>query len=571
MFIPHILSERMRPILLCLFAALGTIVIYLFHLQISQSQLFSRLSKRNYLRTEHIASPRGNITDRNGALLVTNRPLYSLLWEGRGTRLTPAEHTALKQLLLLCKLDQEILPDIEQAERRSQKYKLVNDISYEQLSEVLEKVPASKNLVIKETYERSYPHNNTACHIIGYLSVKDSLQGKMGLERLYEEDLQGHAGQKLKVTNAIGNPLHAHMVSHALAGKTLQTTLDLTLQQIAEDVFPSGYEGSMLFMDEDGALEVVLSRPSFDPSIFLKPISHAQWNLLQEKKSFMNCAFSACYPPASLFKLVTLAAGLETGIVTPHTPWHCKGYTDFKGRHYHCNNNTVHGQISTKQAFAQSCNQPFYEIGKRLSIDTLARYAQDLGLGSKTGILFPEQSGLVPTSQWKKRVKNEPWWPGETLSAAIGQSSLLVTPLQIACLVSALCTGYRVRPRILTDEPIVHELLSIKPSTLMYIQECLQGVIIQGTGSTLASLKGFKLKGKSGTAQVRSRHTDVMRRKDMPHGYFTAHVQYRNEKPRTLVIFIEHAGSSSHAIRVAYNFLARYALAIEKQSITISQ
>jgi penicillin-binding protein 2 len=571
MFLPQILSERMRPVLLCLFAALGTIVIYLFHLQISQSNLFSRLSKRNYLRTEEIASPRGNITDRNGALLVTNRPLYSLVWEGSGTIFSADELTALKQLLFLCKLDERILPDIQRAEKRSQKYKLVNDISYKQLSEVLEKAPYSKNLVIKETYERSYPHNDTACHIIGYLSAKDSLQGKMGLERLYEQDLQGHPGQKLKVTNAIGNALHAHMVSHALAGKTLQTTLDLTLQQIAEDVFPSAYEGSMIFMDEGGALEVVLSRPSFDPSIFLKPISHGQWNRLQEKKRFMNCAFSACYPPASLFKLVTLTAGLETGIITPQTPWHCKGYTDFKGRHYHCNNDTVHGHISTKQAFAQSCNQPFYEIGKRISIDMLAKYAQELGLGSKTGIVFPEQSGLVPTSQWKKRVKNEPWWPGETLSAAIGQSSLLVTPLQIACLLSALCTGYRVRPRILTDEPIIPEILSIRPSTLRYIQECLEGVIIQGTGSTLASLKGFKLKGKSGTAQVRSRHTDVIRRKDMPHGYFAAHVQYRNEKPRTLVIFIEHAGSSSNAIRVAYSFLTRYAEIIDKQSETTSR
>ncbi len=572
MYIPHILSARMRHILFLIFFALSTIVLYLFHLQISQMHQFKSLSKRNYLRTEKVASPRGNITDQQGTLLVTNRPVYSLLWEGSGkVMLSAGQRQSAQQALLLCNLDQEVMHDIEIAERRSSKLKLVPDISYEQLSAVLETVPTSRNLTIKQSYERCYPYSTTACHIIGYLSVKESLQGKMGLERLYEEDLQGQAGQILKVTNAIGNPLHAHTISHALAGKTLQTTLNLSFQQFAEEVFPQGLEGSIIFMDEDGALEVVLSRPSFDPNIFLKPITHSQWSLLQEKKGFMNRAFSACYPPASLFKLVSLAAGLETGVVTPHTHWNCRGYTDFKGRHYHCNNDAVHGALTTKQAFAFSCNQPFYEIGKRLSIDTLAWYAQDLGLGNKTGILFPEQQGLIPTSQWKRRVKNEPWWPGETLSAAIGQSSLLVTPLQIACLLSAVCTGYRVRPRILTDEPIVHELVSIRPSTLSYIQECLQGVITQGTGSMLGSLKGFKLKGKSGTAQVRARHAQPIRKQDMPHGYFAAHVQYKHEKPRVLIILIEHAGSSSHAIRVAYQFLVRYAQAVDKQSKTASE
>ncbi len=566
-----ILSVRMRRILLFIFCAIGIIVLYLFHLQIGQSSLFTKLSKQNYLRTEKIPSPRGNITDQNGNVLVTNRPVYSLFWEGSGKReLSSTERQAALQVIALCSLDPEIISSLEKAERRSQKIPLMTDVSYELLSRVLEQVPYTKSLAVKRTYERCYPHNNLACHIVGYLSIKESLQGKMGLERLYEDKLKGHAGQVIKVTNAIGNPLQAHTISQALAGKTLQTTLNLYLQQIAEEVFPEEFEGTLLFMDEDGALEVVLSRPSFDPSIFLKPITHTQWNLLQEKKGFMNRAFSACYPPASLFKLVSLAAGLETGIISPDSHWNCHGSTEFKGRDYHCNNNTVHGPVSVRQAFARSCNIPFYEIGKRLPIDTLARYAQDLCLGFKTGILFPEQQGLVPTSQWKKRVKKERWWPGETLSAVIGQSSLLVTPLQIACMLSAVCTGYRVRPRILTDEPIVHELIAMRPSTLQFLQECLQGVITQGTGAALNTLKGFKIKGKSGTAQVRARHSGPVRKKDMPHGYFAAHVQYKYEKPRTLVIFVEHCDSSSHAIRVAYKFLHRYGALVDNPPKTVS-
>jgi penicillin-binding protein 2 len=566
MHISPAFSIRMRRILIFMLAMLGTIILYLFHLQITQSHLFTRLSKRNYLRTEKIASPRGTIIDRRGVVLVTNRPIYSVWWQGTGkTMLSQAQILAVQKLIQLGSLDEEMMERITKAERRSQKIPLIVDIPYEQLTTILETVTPLPNLSIIQTYERCYPYTTMASHIIGYLSTKDAYRGKMGLERVYERDLQGQAGQILKVTNALGSALQAHTISHALAGKTLHTTLDIVLQQIAEEIFPVGMEGSILYMDDDGALEVVLSRPSFDPSIFLKPISHAQWNQLQQKKGFMNRSLSACYPPASLFKLVSLTAGLETGIVTPKTLWHCKGYTDFKGRHYHCNNNAVHGALSTKQAFALSCNQPFYEIGKRLSIDTLAFYAQEFGLGQKTGILFPESQGLIPTTQWKKRVKNEPWWQGETLSAAIGQSSLLVTPLQIACLISSMCTGYRVRPRILMQEPIEHKLLSIKPSTLSYIQECLQGVITQGTGSSLGSLKGFKLKGKSGTAQVRSRHNATLKKQDLPHGYFAAYVQYRQEKPRTLVILLEHAGSSSHAIRVAHAFLTRYAALVDER------
>jgi len=572
MHIPHALVSRIRHILLIIFCAIGTIIVYLFHLQISQSHFFNRLSKQNYLRTEKIAPLRGIITDQHGTALVTNRPVYSVFWDGSGNRqLTFYQQACARHTISLSGLNDAVLYEIEKAERFSRKILLASDISFESLCKLFETMPASKNITVKEHYERCYPYGITACHIIGYLSTKNATQGKMGLERLYEEDLKGQAGQVIKITNAIGNHLQAHTISQALAGKTLTTTLDLPLQLIAEEVFPADYEGSLIFMDEDGALKVVLSRPSFDPGMFLKSMSKTTWNLLLEKNGFVNRALGACYPPASLFKLVTLAAGIETGIITPHKVWDCKGYTDFKGRDYHCNNNTVHGSISTKQAFALSCNMPFYEIGKRISIDTLASYARELGLGCKTGIAFPEQYGLVPTTHWKKRVRHEPWWPGETLSAAIGQSSLLVTPLQIACLMSAVCTGYRIKPRILFEEPVSQEILSIKQSTLSYVQECLQSVISHGTGASLSTLEGFTIKGKSGTAQVRSRSTEVIRRKDMPHGYFAARVQYRHEKPHTLVVFIEHAGSSKYAVRTAYKFLSRYGHWAHKSSKTSSK
>ena len=566
MYILQLLSTRIKRILLLTFCALGAITVYLFHLQIKQVTFFSQLSKRNFLRKEKIASPRGNITDRHGALLATNRPVYTLFWQGTGHwELSPLQLKNGALAASVCSLEPTIVVSIQKAEQRTQLIKLVSDMSFEQLTQLVEQLPVRKNLIIKRTYERYYPHNSLACHIVGYLGIKDAIRGKTGLERIYNDKLKGQSGTMLKITNSIGHRLQAHTISQASAGKTVQTTLDLSLQQAAENLFPKDCEGSLILMDDDGALEVVLSRPSFEPGIFLKPITHAQWNLLQEKNGFINRAFSACYPPASLFKLVTLAAALETGIISVDTQWDCTGSIDFKGRLYHCNNRWGHGTLSTKEAFAYSCNIPFYEIGKRISIDTLAQYAQDLGLGSKTGVLFPEKQGLVPTSHWKRRVRKEPWWPGETLSAVLGQSSLLVTPLQMACMVSAVCTGYRVRPRILTDALVVHEPLETTPETLMFLQHCLESVIKKGTGTSLNTLEGFSIKGKSGTAQVRSLSNQPLIKKHYPHGYFAAHFQYNNEKPRTLVILLENSGSSKHAIRLAYQFLSRYAAIIDNK------
>ena len=559
MYILQRLSIRIKHILIGVFCAFASIALYLFHLQITQSTRFSRLSRNNFTRTEKIASSRGNITDQHGALLATNRPVYTIYWQGTGNQKLTAEQQQIIRAIETLNLMPNIKEDhLSSSERYSKKIKLAHDISFTQLAQLLEQVPSNSNLHIKQTYERCYPHNNLASHILGYLCVKDDSSGKMGLERLYNKKLQGEAGTLLTITNAIGRPVTAHTVVPASAGLSVRTTLDLSLQRIAEELFPAEYDGCLLLMDSDGGLDVVLSRPSFEPTIFLKPLTHEQWHLLQKNNAFVNRAFSGCYPPASLFKLVTLAAALETKLITPKTTWDCTGYTDFKGRHYHCNNRWGHGTVSTLKAFAMSCNIPFYDIGKQISIDTLAHYAHVCGLGSKTGILFPEQQGLVPTTTWKKLIRREPWWPGETLSAVIGQSSLLVTPLQMACLLNTLCTGYRVRPRILADEPITHEPVDMNPTTLHFLQECLHSVIATGTGTILNTLKGFTIRGKSGTAQVRSLTGRSLTKEQSPHGYFVAHFQYLTEKPKTLVILLEHAGSSKHAIKLAYTFLSRY-------------
>lgn len=554
------LSGRLKLIITLLFCFFGGIAAYLFHLQIVNMNRFFKLSQNNFTRQEKIASPRGNITDRHGTLLATNRPFFTVYWQGTGKRsLTKHQELLLTKLSTILSLPADVTSTIKLHERRSGKLKLASDVPFEHLSRLLEQFPQEPNIFLEKTFKRCYPHKELACHIVGYLGLENDAPGKMGLELYCHKELKGHCGKILKIINSLGNHLHAHQVSPALAGKTLQTTLDSTLQKVAEDLFPAGYEGCCLLMDDTGALEVILSRPSFDPSLFLKPLSCEDWKKLQEKKGFINRAFNACYPPASLFKLVTLAAALETGLISKDMRWHCIGHTDFKGRFYHCSNKEGHGVLSTEQALAHSCNIPFFEIGKKIKIDTLAQYAGRFGLGLKTGVLFPEKVGLIPTNGWKKRVRKEPWWPGETLSATIGQSCLLVTPLQIACMINALCTGERVRPRMLIDEAIVKEQLDLSKDTLTFLQHCLSSVIKQGTGSHLKYLKDFKIQGKTGTAQVQALDKPSLTKESLCHGYFAAHFQYKQEPAKTLVVLIEHAGSSSVASRFALKFLKQYA------------
>ena len=567
-----LVSSRLRIIILltsCVFAGL---VLYLFHLQIYHMRFFFKLSQNNFLRQEKIASPRGNIVDTRGMLLATNRPVYTIHWQGTGEKkITAQQMELIKALSSFLELSGDTIAAIKQAERRNTRVVLATDITFDQLTQLLEHFPHDKNLFLEKSYKRCYPHKNLACHIVGYLGLNAEDAGKMGLELSCNRALRGQSGKIVKIINSIGRHIEAHKMSSGVAGKTLQTTLDVDLQKAAETFFPADYEGCCLCMDETGALEVMLSRPSFDPNIFLQPLGKAEWQQLQEKKGFLNRAFSACYPPASLFKLPTLAAALETGIISPVMKWHCIGHTDFKGRLYHCNNKTGHGVLSTEQALAHSCNIPFYEIAKKIRIDTLADYAHRLGLGVKTGLMLPEKTGLIPTREWKRRVKKEPWWPGETLSAAIGQSYILITPIQVATMVSAINTGYRVQPRILVDEPIVKEPLELGNSTRQFLQQCLRSVIKQGTGTLLKQLPHFTITGKTGTAQTCAlEKISLLHKETLPHGYFVAHFQYKDEAPRTLMIFIEHAGSSSVAIRVALNFLRTYAQLVEERKIVKS-
>lgn len=539
---------------ICFFISL--ILFRLVYLQVHLADSLRDLSKKNFTRTQSISSLRGNIMDTNGKLLATNRPVINVFWQGSNSNKEKSYKTITNINNILDKPTDETIEKIRSIELMYQKYLLATDITISQLSKIVEQAPTSK-LIIETGFQRYYPCKTTASHVIGYLGQLDlETMGKTGLERMFEQDLKGQQGKKVVAINAIGKNISQLDLEPATSGKNIRTTLDLSLQRMLEISLPKDYASAAVIIESGtGAIRAVASRPNFDPSTFLKPLSYNDWCELQEKKPFINRAFNAAYPPASIFKLITVIAAMEEGIVNEDTEWNCTGFIRFGKRKYHCNKLDGHGTVDLKDAIIHSCNIPFFEIGKQIKIDTLAKYSKMFGLGEKTGLMFAEKPGLVPTKQWKQEVKGEVWWPGETLSAVIGQSYFLTTPIQIAMMFEAIFNKKLIKPRIIESQPLEETEIPIKDSTVEAIKESMKLTVTEGTAKRLNKLTAFDIHAKTGTAQTGALEKRKLGKQFLEHVWFVSRVKHKNYPEFTMVLLVENAGAMRVAIWAAKDFL----------------
>lgn len=537
------------------------ILVRLIHLQIIQYARFSSIGERNFVRLKMIPAQRGNILDRHGNALVTNTPVTTILWHGTGNHmLTEQQQQILNTVAKILNIPISE-KQVRLAERFSRQIVLAERISPENLSLIAEQCSDIPNIIFESSYERFYPYDRLACHIIGYLSDADVLmQGKTGLEKLFEDILKGEPGVHMQHVNSFGTLLESKHMKDQSAGKNLVTTLDLSLQQIAEQCMKDQKVGTFLLIDpKTGAIPALVSLPSFDPALLSKKISNELWQELQENKPFVNRAFNASYPPASIFKLVTVTAALEEKIIDTDSVFICNGYAMFKDRKYYCNRHSGHGRVTLQEGVAFSCNIPCYKVAQRMPIDTLASYAFEYGLGNKTDVIFSEQSGLVPTNAWKKATKGERWWTGETLSASIGQSFLLVTPIQIACMIGSIFEGYLVKPRILADQEIVKKPISISRRTREFIQDCMKSVIATGTGRRMNRFLNITIFAKTGTAQTINKEQKLdAHGEHLEHASFVSYFYTDHSDPLVMVVLLEHVGGAKVAVGVAKEFFTKY-------------
>lgn len=568
----HLPAARGSKINLLLYGAWGILFIIiarLFYLQVDKQGLFTTLGQRNFMRIEVISPLRGDLYDRNKVLLAANRPVYDVSWHNlAGGGLTAQDLRMLNCLGMVLDIpidDPTFQQQINYANKFARRILLKSDVTFEQLCRISEQCNHAPNILITHRFKRVYPHNDLACHVLGYLNRVENT-GKSGIEHQFDGALQGEVGQVVHVINATGKTLMKKIQKQAQAGTDITLTLDLELQKLAQGLFTPDQAGAFIVMDPaNGAIKTLVSSPTFNPNSFLSPLTEDAWQCMAVNNPLLNRATCALYPPASTFKIVAITAGLEEKIIDPNGELFCCGHVVYGGRRYYCIRHEGHGHQTQRAALAVSCNIPFFNLARKIKIDKIAFYAAKYGLGCKTDLALPEKAGLVPSAAWKKQALGERWWKGETLSACIGQGYLLVTPLQVARMVSAVCTGYLVKPRLLEKEPIVTTPLAVAPETLTFIRNAMHDAGISGSAQRLHYISGFDIWAKTGTAQTCGLSVQQTQYKHhLEHGWFCCFFTYKNSPPLVLTILLENVGSSSLAVTMADKFLRGYRSLQEK-------
>lgn len=581
----RVVHARIGALQYLVLGSTGLLVVCFWYLQVLHGRYYRDLADNNRSRTIRIAAPRGPLLDRNGRVLVENRPSFNVL-------LTP-EHSedidgAVARLSLVLGLGEALIR--ERLARRTPFRPVVvrADASLEEVAAVEARRLELPEASIEAVPLRSYPLAEAAAHTLGRVGevterqlqaqeysdlAPGDLVGQAGIESQYNAPLMGKNGLRRVIVNSRGLEVGEAVADRVdpSDGRSLTLTLDANLQRTLERAF-GGRAGSAVALDpETGEILAMTSTPAYDPNEFTTGIDAALWGRLASDPStpLMNRVIQAQYAPGSLFKLVTATAALEEGVITPQTTFYCPGYLSIYNTVFRCHKASGHGIMDVRRALALSCNVFFYQVGVRLEIERIARYARRLGLGAVTGVDLPyEGTGLVPSPEWKLRTQKTPWYAGETVSVAIGQGQVTVTPLQMARVAAAIATGRLVQPhlvRAVGGVPRKWEApreIGLKPETLALVRDGMWAVVNEGGTGWRARIAGVEVCGKTGSAQVvthaRLARGGPMTEAMLPHGWFVGFAP--RDHPRiALAVLVEHGGSGGEAAApVAHQVLARF-------------
>ncbi|MDP3804267.1 MAG: penicillin-binding protein 2 [Candidatus Omnitrophota bacterium] len=530
----------------------------LFYTQVIRYPYYSRLSRNNSIRVIPIDGPRGNIFDRNGNALVTNRMSFNVViiyQELRGrTRLI----RLLKDMLGMS--GSQIAESLEKAGARPYiPFAIAEDIDKEKAIAFEEEIYGLDGVTVQTRSRRDYLYKNTGSHLFGYLSeigegeledlrdsgyrVKDKI-GRSGLEKYYETYLRGVDGGTQIEVDSRGRQTRVLGVKEPLGGKDLYLTIDLSIQSICDKLLGNHVGAIVVINPLDGEVLAIASHPSFDPNIFVKPNTSGQrLRLLKDRigRPMSSRAISGLYPPGSIFKIVTASAALETREIGHNTYFVCLGSFKLGRGKFDCWKKDGHGSLNIQGGLMNSCNVFFYNAGRLAGVDAIEHYAKLFGYGNLTGIDLPDEvKGIVPGRNWKRIYRRGNWYEGETINYAIGQGYLAVTPIQAVNMMAVIANnGSLVKPYIVRKidaTPIAPEKrkkIELKNETMNEIRRGLYEVVNNenGTGKR-AKTEGVAVAGKTGTAQNPRGRT---------HAWFTGYAPYNNPKI-CLVVFLEHGG-----------------------------
>ncbi|MCF6265520.1 MAG: penicillin-binding protein 2 [Desulfuromusa sp.] len=575
------------------------LLLRLWYLQIVSYEDLQARSIRNRTRVLSLDAPRGPIFDRNGVLLVDNRPSFQV---------SVMRQDVENRSLLFERLSPLLAMKTSELERRWQEGKrfpiyrpvpLAQDVSRKIVERVQEHSVDLPGILIEVRPVRDYLEHGSAAHLIGYLGeiTEKELQsgdfnqyragefvGKTALEKKYEPYLRGEKGRRLVEVDVQGKLLRQLQMEPSTPGNKIYLTIDRELQRATDEIFAEESGAAVALDVKTGEILAMVSRPTFNPALFVKGIAGDEWRALakDDRHPLQNKVIAGQYPPGSTFKMIVALAALREGVIGTERTIDCRGDFVVGGSRYRCWKKWGHGLTNLNKALRESCDVWFYQVGLELGIDKLSKAAKEFGLGSPTGYpLAGERSGNMPSQEWKHQHYNKPWYAGETVIASIGQGFVLATPIQLAVMMAAIANNGKVlKPQVvrkiedweghllLHPEPEIVRQLDYSAADWKTVKDGLVAVVndARGTGR-VAHLDNVLVAGKTGTSQVVRRKSDEEEKlgKDgeipyrfRPHALFVAYAPA--EKPEIAVaVVVEHGQSGGRAAGpIAKRIIQRY-------------
>ncbi len=602
----NLIHARLLALIILLGALALVLVIRVWYLQVYSHERFDVLSKDNRVRLVPVPPVRGQIFDRNGKVLAENIPVFSL-------EIVPEDvrnmNTLLDEVAKLIELTPNEINKFRAAVRSGPKFQaqvLKVNLSEPELARFLVNKHRFPGAEVNPRLQRHYPYGGEMAHVLGYvarINQRDLTRvdrnaykgteyiGRLGIEAKYEDVLLGEVGFEQVEKNAHGQRIRRLGLTPPVSGDDIYLNIDADLQVKARE-YLDGKRGSIIAIEPaTGGVLAFVSNPVYDPNEFVNGIGHRAYNALRDdvNQPLVNRALNGRYAPGSTIKGLVSLAGLENGWNRNSTV-SCPGYYKLKGssHRYRCWKRAGHGKTSMLESIMKSCDIYYYQLANTLGIDKLHDFLAQFGLGQRTGIdLIGEPSALLPSREWKRRVRGLPWYPGETLITGIGQGFTLTTPIQLAAMTATLANrGKRIEPRLVNrlvhgdqavDVVVGAELPAVQADDTNFdeIIDAMRAVMENPRGTARASglNAAYSIAGKTGTAQVvnipqgqkydESKLTEFQK----DHALFVAFAPIEEPKIAIAVIVENGGGGSSVAAPVARKVLDFYLTGVDASAL----
>lgn len=581
-----LLSRRVVALGVGKICMLSALMSRLYYLQVIEAERYRLLSDENRFNIRLLAPPRGRIVDRFGVPMAVNTQNFQVQVVSEQAGDLDETLDALATLIQLSDHDRQRIRREAERRRRFVPVTVRENLSWEDMAKIQVNAPDLPGVIIDQGLTRHYPLRQLGAHVLGYVASVTEAElskdddallelpgfriGKAGVERIHDLALRGKGGTYTVEVNAVGRVIREHERVEGEPGAEVRLALDIRLQEFAAERLGDN-SGAAVAMDIlTGEVVVMASTPSFDPNAFTRGLTGPEWRELttHQRAPLTNKVIAGQYAPGSTFKMMVALAALESGSITPDQRVFCPGHMSLGTANFHCWKKQGHGSMDMVLGLQNSCDVYFYDVARRTGIDRIAEMSRRFGLGDRTGIDLPgERPGLVPDRRWKTATLNDPWHPGETLVAGIGQGFMLTTPLQLALMAARIGNGgLKVTPRLTIDpkpakvaNPADLPGIGVSAKNIAVVRKGMYAVSNVPGGTAYGSrldFNGMVLSGKTGTSQVRrisasERATGVRKNEDLPweqrdHALFVAYAP--EDSPRySICVVVEHGGSGSKA------------------------